>query len=232
MLIIGHRGAAGHEPENTLRSFRRAVEMGVDAIECDVHVCATGELVVIHDSHVDRTTNGKGRVDAMSFSTLRNLDAGKGERIPSLQEVLEIIHGKCAIIIELKGEGTAGPTAEILHTATTTGGWDVSTISVNSFDRTELKDFKRAAPDIPAALTTLHPLISLSQALEIGIYGLHSWEKFTTASYVTRAHAAGLKMLVWTVNEPDRIKKMFELGVDGIFSDFPDRVLDYKKRHP
>lgn len=231
MLVIGHRGAAGHEPENTLRSFRRALEMGVDAVECDVQICATGELVVIHDPHVDRTTDGKGRVGALSFSTLRTLDAGKGEQIPTLYEVMQIVHGKCALIIELKGEGTAGPTAAILHTAIATGDWDPSTISVNSFDRTELKDFKRAAPDIPAALTTLHPLVSLSRALEIGIYGLHSWEKFTTRSYVARAHAAGLRVYAWTVNETERIAKMFDLGVDGIFSDFPDRVLDYKKQH-
>ena len=103
VVKVGHRGAAGHEPENTLRSFRKALDLGADMVELDVHLCGTGELVVIHDETVDRTTDGSGSVRDMPFHELRGLDAGKGERIPTLREVLDLLEGRAGVNIELKG---------------------------------------------------------------------------------------------------------------------------------
>jgi len=109
VLRIGHRGAAGHAPENTLASFRKAIELGLDMTELDVHVCASGELVVIHDENVDRTTNSKGWVSKLSLTELKRLDAGAGETVPTLAEVLDLLKDRIMLNIELKGLGTAEP---------------------------------------------------------------------------------------------------------------------------
>src|SRR5205823_15082801 len=114
ILVTGHRGAAGLEPENTLRSFRRACDLGVDRIETDVRLTRDDRLICVHDAAVDRTTNGVGPVAEMSFDQLRWLDAGDGERIPTLEEALATVRGRAVLQIELKGEGTARPTLEVL----------------------------------------------------------------------------------------------------------------------
>ncbi len=115
MKIIGHRGACGYEPENTISSFKKALELGVDAIELDVYVLGRGELVVIHDDKVDRTTNGKGYVLDYSFEELRKLDAGNGQTIPTLEEVLDLVNMKTSVNIELKGTGTAKAVASTIY---------------------------------------------------------------------------------------------------------------------
>ena len=114
MLIVGHRGAAGHEPENTLRSVEAALRLGANAIEIDVHQ-VEGRLVVIHDDRLERTTNGEGRLAAHSLAALRALDAGQGERIPTLDEVIELVAGRAELVIELKGADTAEPVARLLR---------------------------------------------------------------------------------------------------------------------
>ncbi len=114
VLRIGHRGAAGHAPENTLDSFRKAVELECDMTELDVHVCASGEVVVIHDETLDRTTDGKGQVSDHKLSELKQLDAGNGEEIPTLAEVLMLLKDKVMLNIELKGLGTAKPVYDLV----------------------------------------------------------------------------------------------------------------------
>ena len=113
--VIGHRGAAGLEPENTLRSIGKAIELGVDQVEIDVRLTKDRRLVVIHDPTVGRTTNGQGYVKDFTFEELRRLDAGKGERIPSLEEVLSLTKGKIVLQIELKEEGTARPVVRLIE---------------------------------------------------------------------------------------------------------------------
>jgi glycerophosphoryl diester phosphodiesterase len=114
MKIIGHRGAFGYEPENTLRSIRRALELGVDMVEIDVFVLPSGEIILMHDDRVDRTTNGHGITLDLSFAILRQLDAGKGETIPTLQEVIELVDSRVPINIEIKNPGSAKPVAAVL----------------------------------------------------------------------------------------------------------------------
>ena len=106
MIIMGHRGAAALEPENTLLSIERAIDIGVDAVEIDVRLTKEGELVVIHDSSVDRTTSGSGLVRDYELKALKKLDAGKGERIPTLQEVIELVGQRATLVVELKEAGT------------------------------------------------------------------------------------------------------------------------------
>ena len=121
-LCIGHRGAKGLEPENTLRSIRKALDLGVDGVEIDVYSVA-GQLVVIHDETLERTTNGRGLVEEQSFDYLRSLDAGKGEKIPVLREVFDEVNRRAFINIELKGRHTAEPVMELIGEYTDGRGW-------------------------------------------------------------------------------------------------------------
>ncbi|MYJ75784.1 MAG: glycerophosphodiester phosphodiesterase, partial [Gammaproteobacteria bacterium] len=141
MLIIGHRGAAGLAPENTLAGFARAVELGVDGVELDVHL-AGPEVVVIHDERVDRTTNGVGLVRDLTFAELRRLDAGDGQRVPTLKEVLDLVPEHMLVNIELKGVGTAEPVAAIVgDLALGAKRGRLPALLVSSFDHGELGRF-------------------------------------------------------------------------------------------
>ncbi len=139
ILKIGHRGAMGHEPENTMLSFQRAIEFGVDMVELDIHLCHSGELVVIHDETVDRTTNGSGRVKDKSLVTLQGLDAGFGQKISTLMEILNFIDKKVKVNIELKGEGTVEPLYKIIQKYISKHGWSYEDFYVSSFDHYKLK---------------------------------------------------------------------------------------------
>ncbi len=148
MKIIGHRGASGYKPENTLASFKEAVSLGVDMVECDVYALKTGEVVVFHDDRLERTTNGKGALQDMAFDDLRKLDAGNGEKIPLLSEVLDTLNKKVAINIELKGRGTATLVAAIIDEYVTKKKWSKALFLVSSFNYTELMKFIELQPTI------------------------------------------------------------------------------------
>ncbi len=215
----------GYEPENTLASFKKALNLGVDMVELDVYVLKTGELVVIHDDRVDRTTNGQGYVADKTFAEIRSLDAGKGEKIPTLNEVFNLIDRKVPINIELKGAGTAGPVAKLIGEYISEHGWTNDDFLVSSFNHRELKKFKDLKPTIRiGALITGIPIGYAEFAQKLGAYSLNPSLEFISQEYVDDAHKRGLKVLVYTVNEKDDIKKMMELGVDGLFSNYPDRI--------
>ncbi|MDD5342518.1 MAG: glycerophosphodiester phosphodiesterase family protein [Patescibacteria group bacterium] len=225
IIRIGHRGACGYEPENTLRSFRKAIELGVEMTEFDVYVCATGELVVIHDDKVDRTTNGTGYVFKKTFSELRQLDAGQGEKIPTLEEVLDVINRKAKVNIELKGVGTAKPVAETIIRYQKEKGWLIDDFLVSSFNHHELKAFHDLLPEIPiGALITGIPLNYAEFAEKLGAQFVNVSMEFVTREFVDDAHQRGLKIAVFTVNEPDDFELIKAMGVDGVFSNFPDRI--------
>jgi len=138
-LKIGHRWAAGYEPENTLASFKKAIDLNVDMIELDVYLCKTGELVVLHDPKVDRTTNGIGYIEEKTFEEVRNLDAGKGEKIPTLKEVFELTNRKVKINIELKWAGTAKPVSKLIKEYVENKWREYDDFMISSFDHYELK---------------------------------------------------------------------------------------------
>jgi glycerophosphoryl diester phosphodiesterase len=223
MVIIGHRGACGYEPENTLRSFRRALELGVDAVELDVYHCRSGELVVIHDETVDRTTNGRGYVVEMSLDQLRVLDAGKGEKVPTLAEVFDCVAGQCDVNIELKGSSTAEPVAELLAEYVARFGWQYSQFSVSSFNHIELMEFHRLQPEVATgALYDGIPLGYAAFAEPLGVRSVNLSLDFIDQKFVDDAHNRGLLVYVWTVNNETDVRRMLNFGVDGLFTNYPD----------
>ncbi len=238
--IIGHRGAAGVAPENTLVSFERGVLGGAQAIEMDVHLAASGELVVFHDPTVDRTTDGSGPAEAMSLARLQQLDAGyrftldhgrsfpfreSGVRIPTLDQAVEAC-GELPLIIEVKSAAAGLALGEWLreHPAR-------SRILVGG------ESARDSAPAIEAALYNcataddLRPTVLLSKiGLRRGLPGKVSAAmvpvrshglRIVTQGFVRRTHQAGQGVFVWTVNQPQEMRRLFDLGVDGLISDFP-----------
>lgn len=225
LFCFGHRGAAGHEPENTLRSVRKALDLGADGIEVDVHF-VDGELIVIHDDTLQRTTNGSGSITRKSFSELRALNAGFGERIPTLAEVFETVAHRALINVELKGPNTATPVAALIEDHVRQHGWRWEEFIVSSFDHAPLKLASELAPNLRVA--TLIKSVPRGQAAfaeALGAYAVNPSKRCVTPALVTDAHLRGLKVFVYTINEPKEIAQMAALGVDGVFSDFPDRVV-------
>jgi len=220
---IGHRGAKGHLAENTLESIRKAIDLKVDAVEIDVHLCKTGELVVIHDFTVDRTTNGEGEVSEKTLDELRSLLIEGKYRIPLLTEVLDLIEEKCRINIELKGNNTAAETSRIIRDYVTGRSRSYSDFIVSSFQWNELFEVLKIDTNIPLGVLTE---TNVSEAIEIGkklsAKAIHPSVDIITPDNLNQARKAGFEVNVWTVNDKETIQKMKDLGVDGIISDFPD----------
>jgi glycerophosphoryl diester phosphodiesterase len=222
-LCIGHRGACGHEPENTLRSVRRALALGAHGIEIDVYY-VHGELIVIHDPRLERTTDGRGEVRRKTFAELRALDAGHGERIPTLREVFETVQRRVFLNIELKGPRTAAPVAALIGEYVAAHGWRYEDFLVSSFRRRELRAI--ADPRLPIGLLLTRPtrLYALS-ARRVRASSVHPAARFVTARFVQDAHRRGLRVFAYTANTPAEIARLRRLGVDGVFTDFPERVV-------
>jgi glycerophosphoryl diester phosphodiesterase len=222
-LCIGHRGAGGHEPENTLRSVRRAVEMGAQGVEIDVRL-VHDELLVMHDARLDRTTNGRGYLARKPLALLRALDAGQGEHIPTLREVFETVNRRAFINVELKARGTAGPVSALIGEFVRQLGWSYEDFLVSSFNRGELRAM--TDPRIPIGLLLTRPtrLYGLS-ARRVRACAVHPAAKYVTARFVADAHRRGLRVFPYTANAPAEISRLRRLGVDGVFTDFPERVL-------
>ena len=221
-LCIGHRGAAGHEPENTLRAIRRAFELGAHGVEIDVR-WIDGELIVFHDDRLERTTNGKGRIARQRFDDLRTLDAGKGERIPTLREVFETVDRHALVNIELKGRRTAEPAQELIREYLDEHGWDAEHFLVSSFLRRELRAITDPRIRIGLLLVRPTPLYHV-RARRAHAWSVHPAVKFTTAKFVADAHRRGLKVIPYTANTPAELARIRATGADGVFTDFPERV--------
>jgi glycerophosphoryl diester phosphodiesterase len=225
LFCFGHRGARGHAPENTVRSVRRALELGADGVEVDVHFTA-GQLVVIHDDTLERTTNGHGRVAKKSFAYLRSLDAGSGEPIPTLAEIFDAVNRRAVINVELKGPHTAAPVVALIAEYTNRRGWSYDDFLVSSFDHARIREARQLCPEIRiGALIEKTPRGLAKFAEDLGAWSVHAGKRRVTPKLVADAHRRGLKVFVFTVNEPKDIARMRTLGVDGVFSDFPERVM-------
>jgi glycerophosphoryl diester phosphodiesterase len=223
--IFAHRGASGYEPENTLRSFRKALELGARWVELDVQA-VEDELAVFHDSRLDRKTDGSGRVSNRSLEYVRSLDAGKGERIPLLREVLHFLDGRAGVNVELKGPGTARPAANMLDESIRKGRWKPDRFIVSSFHRRELAQFKKLLPEVPiGALYARRPFGFAGFARRNGCFSVHLKKNRISRRIVGKAHRLGLKVYVFTVNRQEDFIRMRGLGVDGIFTDYPDRFI-------
>ena len=228
-FLFAHRGAKGYEPENTLSAFTKALDLGAGWIEADVYL-VEDEIVVIHDDRLERTTNGSGYVTDSSLEYLRSLDAGKGQHIPFLTEVLALIDGKAGINIELKGPGTAAHVARLIDQHLAASKWHRDQFIVSSFDHPELFAFRQLMPEIRiGALTANIPLGYAEFAEPFNAWSIHASIEFINREFVDDAHQRGMKMFVYTVNHWDDYARLRELAVDGIFSDFPDRFLGVRQ---
>lgn len=226
ILKIAHRGASAYRPEDTISAFQRAYEMKADALGIDVHVCKSGEVVVIHDKTLWRTTSGKGRVKNKTLSELKLFHIEKGEKIATLQETLDFVGRRMKLDIELKEKGCAEPVYRVIKNAIDSSGWSYDDFFISSFIRSEICAMKSL--DNKVRLSVLFNLFSkwgvLSFAEKIGAYSINPSVRSTTACLVRKAHEKGIKVFSWTANKKADIERMKFLGVDGIFSDFPDRL--------
>jgi len=194
-------------------------------IELDVHVCASGELVVIHDDNVERTTDGSGKVSRLTLSELRDLDAGSGERIPTLTEVLDLAFGKTGVNIELKGPDTADPVNSMLEKLVGSGRWAKPDFLVSSFKPGELFRFSEISESIPYGFLVEGSLShSIDFARELGAWSLNPRFDIVHADMLSDCRESGLRVLTWTVNDPAEVRRLVELGVDGIVSDIPEII--------
>ena len=224
MLCIGHRGAMGHEPENTLLSVKKAIALGVDAVEIDVYNLEDN-LIVIHERDLARTTNGTGYLDRSTFEYVRSLDAGQGQQVPTLEEVFETVNRRTLINIELKGSNTAEPVVNLIQTYLQTG-WSYNDFVVSSFNHYELERVKQICPEITTGILIYGlPWDYLTGALELQASMVIPNLDYVDAGLVRAVQQQNLQVWVYTVNRPDDIKLMREIGVDGIFTNYPERVL-------
>jgi glycerophosphoryl diester phosphodiesterase len=226
MLCIGHRGAMGYAPENTLKSIEKALALKTPWVEVDVFY-ADDHLVVIHDDRLERTTNGSGYICDRTFAYLRTLDAGDGQQIPTLEEVLDLVAGRAGINIELKGPETAKPVVNLIREKMS-ATWDSAKFMVSSFNHHEIKKVRALDDRIrTGALIAGIPIEYAAFAQELGAYSVNQSREFVNSEFVRDAHRRGLKVFVYTVDHPEDMQRMQSLGVDGLFSNYPDRVLSF-----
>ncbi len=217
MLKIGHRGAKAYEPENTLRSFKKALKLGVNAIELDVRRTKDNELVVIHDEEVDKTTNGSGLVKELRLEEVKGLVTEEGERIPTLEEALDFLDKKAKILIELKETGFEEKVLDFIRER----GLEKNVIIV-SFHEEALQKVRALDEEVETGLIYVRHKNPIQAAQELRANYLLSLYHFTHTSDVQKAHEKGLKVIVWTINKQEEVSEYVEKGVDGIASDKPD----------
>jgi len=236
MIRIAHRGASGdgHAPENTLAAFQMAIDMGVDGVECDVHCTKDGQVVVIHDSNLDRTTDSRGAIKDLTLDEVKTADAGSwvdlrfaGQCIPTLSEVLKLTKGKVITIVEIKQENIADKViAEIEHAKAE------EEVVIISFNRDTLKDAQSINPKIPRAFleggrkaVKKHSKIweLIGQAAEVG-GALDLASKVITPQLVKESHQRGISVWAWTVDDEAEMRELADMGVDAITSNYPDKL--------
>ncbi len=234
---VAHRGASGYAPENTIAAFDLAVDMKADYIEIDVQRSKDGELVLIHDTTVNRTTNGTGRVGELTLEQLRKLDAGSwfgsefaGELIPTFDEILDRYRGKIGILVELKAPelypGIEAQVAEALKKRNMDKSKN-NKIIIQSFNFESVKKVNELLPRIPIGVLTSNRADTTVEALqEFSTYA--DWFNpsygIVTKELVEQVHSLGMKIGSWTVRTPEAADFLFEMGVDAIITDYPDYV--------
>ena len=221
MILTGHRGAAKLEPENTLLSIQKAIDLGVDQIEIDVHLTRDQHLVVIHDTTADRTTDGQGAIADFTLAEVKRLDAGKGERIPTLQEVIDLVHGKVVLQIELKGPDTAAPVVQTVEQ-----NCMENEVLLTSFVHDRLRETRQLNPNLRlGALWANPPPDACEQAVNMGAEAIHIQHLNIDSELVQKAHAHGLKIRAWNPDTVEEIQRVVDLGVDAIGSNRPDLLI-------
>ncbi|NHN32902.1 glycerophosphodiester phosphodiesterase [Paenibacillus agricola] len=238
-IIIGHRGAAGEAPENTLGSFQLALEQKAEALELDIHESADGELIVCHDATVDRTTNGSGEISLMTVEELRKLDAGSwfaahfsAEKLPLLEEIFVLVPAEIMINIEVKCAYSDRLQQRLLQLIEQYNRLD--SVVVSSFNHKILVKLKRAEPQLKIGLLysanfQSHRQMAASAGIEV--YSLHPAYRLIDAEDVGDAVQNGLRVYPYTINAEDELKKALATGVSGIITDYPGRLRALREAH-
>ena len=232
MLTIGHRGARGYVAENTLESIQKALDLHVDGVEIDVYQCGSGEIVVFHDSNLNRLTGNKGFIEKTNFDELNTILVKGNYKIPTLGQVLELIAGSVLLNIELKGKNTAILTAAILKKYLQNSQSDIKNYIVSSDNWNELTLFKNQNTGIPIGVLS-HTSLLLQKELndiiekgkELNAVAIHPKFSLLSKRAIDRMHSSGFLVYSWTINRPKDVKRAIQLGVDGIITDFPDRII-------
>lgn len=219
MLKIGHRGAKGYVAENTLASFAKAIELKVDAVELDVHLSSDGEIMVIHDETLNRTTTKTGFVSDYSASELKKLG------IPTLEEVILLVNRRCVINIEIK-EATATPKVlQLIEKSVNEQHWNYQQFQISSFNWEALSMVSKINSKIAIGVLTEASIEkALALAIQIKAHSINPYFKLLNSENVILIHSNGFKIYTWTVNTPEDLIFVKSLIVDGIISDFPDRI--------
>ncbi|STO14831.1 Glycerophosphoryl diester phosphodiesterase [Flavobacterium hibernum] len=225
MLKIAHRGAKGYEPENTLKSFQKALDLNADGIELDVHLSADGYLVVIHDETIDRTTNGKGLVNDFTLAELKSFLIDEKYQIPTLKEVFDLVDKKCLINIELKGLGTPSKVVSLIEEYISEKNWNYNHFIISSFDWNMLDETSNLNPNIPIGVLTEENLdTALAFAEKIKAKAINPDFNLLNKENVHQLQEKGFLVFPWTVNSEQDIQKVKGYKVDGIISDNPDKI--------
>lgn len=224
LRVLGHRGAKAHAPENSLLGIRRGFELGADWVELDVQT-VDGEPVLFHDRRLERMTGRTGVVPNTPLEQLLEFGVGEGEKVPRLRDALHMIPEGRGICLEIKDRRSVTSISNLLGSELSTGTLSLDRVIVSCFDHRELLKLKKQAPKIPRALLLYGvPLNAVSQARDVGATEVHIDFASLDGQLVAEIHNAKLKLIVYTVNEVDDIQEAINLKVDGIISDFPDRV--------
>ncbi len=233
---IAHRGASGHAPENTMAAFRRAVELGARFIETDLQITRDARVIAIHDFTLDRTTSGEGQVHLLPLAEIRALDAGAwfgvrgpktyvGERVPTLEEILDFTKENDVIFyLEIK----SGPAWGIEHVvvATLRDRNASARVVILSFDPSALDTIHRLDATMMTGFLCEHPSNDLvERTVRAGARQLVARGDLITPDVIAKAHRAGLQVVAWTINEVEQMRRLMATGVDGIITDYPDRLL-------
>jgi glycerophosphoryl diester phosphodiesterase len=235
--IIAHRGASAYEPENTLRAFERAIDMGATVLELDIHLSRDGHPIVIHDAELSRTTNGTGRVDDLPLEQIKRFDAGLGEQVPTLLEVIELARGRAQLYIELKGQRTPEPVVEALR-----AGTFVDQALAGSFYPWLIQKVKFLEPAVRTSMLVRRKdrgADFLEWALAVEADYVHPcWEnesptphKLVTPAMIADIRRRGLGIILWHEERPEELRELARLDVDGICTNKPDVLSRFLKEN-
>ena len=240
--VIAHRGFSGAAPENTLAAIRAAIEIGADMAEIDVTLTSDEEIVVIHDETLDRTTDGSGEVFGFTLAEIRQLDAGSwfdprfaGERVPTLDEVLTEVDGRILLNVEIKSEAVARGVVAKVAAAIREHGM-IEQVVVSSFSPEALQQMHQAAPEIHTAVlynTKFHQgqdAVEIVTDLDASVFNIK--RQRLSRKMLRRCREHGIPVGLYTVNKPRRLRRLVDKGIDAIFTDHPERLLEILNTAP
>jgi glycerophosphoryl diester phosphodiesterase len=232
LWVVAHRGASGHAPENTLAAFRRAIELGARFIETDLQLSRDARFVAIHDDTLERTTNGYGLVHDFTLAELRQLDAGSwfssefaGQRLPTMEEILNFAREHDVVLyLELKPWATWGSEHALVGSLRDAG--EAARVIILSFDGSTIAAVRRLEPNLMTGLLLdTHAPDAVERAIAVGARQLALRGNLITPELITQAKRRDIQVVAWTINRPAHMQALIEAGVDGIITDYPDRLL-------